>query len=364
MLKEIMGTEQNQEVLKKQFITRRILGAGIYSATLAINLMLVIDRTEAANNAESPTGVKTVNTESHMKAKAVTSTGGLAAKSKAVTSTAGEPPIKAKAVTSTAGEPPIKAKAVTSTAGEPPNKAKAVTSTAGDAAILERARRNKQIFEDEESIKDYTTYLSAHPGDEKVRGERAEELRNEHRYDEYTADLNILIKSKDKNVASSAASDLGKLYQKQGKYAEAIKTFKYARSLGVSTLLTEMSDCARSSGDYATALQVANEIIKQGDVFEGKRHRAETLLKMNKPREALDDLNQLTRDQKKYIASVDKESRAIFPAIRRLLLVLADRAQCYDALKETKLAQADRAEIRTYEQEAYNETPFLTKDKR
>ncbi len=243
-------------------------------------------------------------------------------------------------------------------------KARTSTVSAADEAILVRARRNKQMFEDEEAIKDYTTYLSSHPTNERVRAERAEELRNERRYDEYTNDLKILIKSKDNNIASSAASDLGKLYQKQGKYAEAIKNFKFARSLGVSTLLTELSECARSSGDYTTALQVSNEIIKSGDVFEGKRHRAETFLAMNKPREALDDLNQLTREQKKYIASIDKESRAIFPALKRLLQILADRAKCYDALKESKLAQLDRAEIRKVEQEAYNETPFLTKDKR
>ncbi len=127
-----------------------------------------------------------------------------------------------------------------------------------DADVLAKARRCKQMFEDEEAIKAYTQYLTAHPNDEKIRAERVESLRNEARFDECISEYKLLIKSKNFAIATNAATDLGKLYQNRKNYAEAIKTFKIARSLGVKTLLTEISDCARLSGDNETALQVSN----------------------------------------------------------------------------------------------------------
>ncbi len=230
-----------------------------------------------------------------------------------------------------------------------------------EQAILKRARRNKEVFEDEQAINDYTEYLKLHPEDEHARAERAEEYRNEHRFDEYRRDLNILIRSKNVNTAIGAATDIGKLYQKEQKYGDAIKSFRLARSLGATELLTEISDCARLSGDYNTALQVSNDIIKKGEIFDGKKRRAQAYLAINKPTDALKDLNELVNSEMKNIKSIDKESRAIFPALKRLMLALTERAKCYDLLKDTKLAQQDRAEIRKIEQEAYNETPFLTK---
>lgn len=240
----------------------------------------------------------------------------------------------------------------------------AYANSHSDDAILERARHNKQIFEDEEAIKDYTTYLKAHPELENVRAERADEYRIEHRFPEYMSDLQILMHSKNVNTAASAATDLGKLYQKQGKFQEAIKTFKFARSLGIHTLLTEMSDCARQAGDYETALQISNEIIKSGATFEGKLRRAQTYLAMNKAKEALADLNSLVSQQKKHLERIDPESREIYPVLKHLMTATQERIKCYDALKEKELAQKDRAEVRKVEQMVYNEMPFLTKDKK
>ena len=230
-----------------------------------------------------------------------------------------------------------------------------------DEAILARARQNRKMFEDEEAIKDYTAYLKSHPENDTVRAERADELRNEHRFEEYISDLQILIKSRQRSIACEAASQLGKFYQKKHQYSEAIKAFKLARSLGSRTQLTEMCDCARLSGDYETALKISNDIINSGENFAGRLRRAQTLIAWNKPREALSDLNSLIAEQKKYIDSIDKESRAIFPALKRLMQALTERANCFDALKEAKLAKQDRSEIRKIEQEAYNESPFLTK---
>lgn len=237
----------------------------------------------------------------------------------------------------------------------------AVKTRAEDEAILARARQNKKIFEDEEAIKDYTAYLKVHPDNDTVRAERADELRNESRFDEYISDLQILIKSKSRSISCEAASQLGKFYQKRHQYAEAIKAFKLARSLGSTTQLTEMCDCARLSGDYETAMKLSNEVIKSGESFAGRLRRAQTLLAWNRPKEALADLDSLIREEKKYIDSIDKESRAVFPALRRLMQALSERAKCFDALKNEKLAKRDRDEIRKIEQEAYNESPFLTK---
>lgn len=240
-------------------------------------------------------------------------------------------------------------------------KSSAIVET--DAAVLARARRSRQMFEDEEAIKAYTQYLTAHPGAEKVRAERAEEFRNEARFDECIGDYRMLIKSKNSGIASSAATDLGKLYQKRGNYADAITAFKTARSLGVSTLLTEMSDCARLSGDNEAALQISNEIIKSGEIFAGRMHRANALLAMNKPKLALDDSTYLVNLQKKLIAGIDKGSGAIYTQSKRLIDGLEVRAKCYEALKEPKLAQQDKAAITKLQQEVYNESPFLIKEK-
>ncbi|MBS1953968.1 MAG: hypothetical protein JST89_07280 [Cyanobacteria bacterium SZAS-4] len=228
---------------------------------------------------------------------------------------------------------------------------------------LAKARRCKQMFEDEEAIKAYTEYLTAHPDDEKVRAERAEELRNEARLDECMSDYKVLMKSKNSNIASSAATDLGKLYQKKKNYSEAIKTFKIARSLGVSTLLTEISDCARLSGDNETALQISNEVIKAGQVFDGRIRRANTYLAMNKPKLALEDSTFLVNMQLKAIAATDKESRQIYSEKKKLVIALEARQKCYEALKEPKLAAQDRAAITSVQREAYNEMPFLIKEK-
>ncbi len=232
-----------------------------------------------------------------------------------------------------------------------------------DAEMLATARRCKQMFDDDEAIKAYTKYLAAHPDAETVRAERAEELRNEARFDECMSDYRLLIKSKNSGIASSAATELGKLYQKRKNYPEAIKTFKIARSLGVSTLLTEISDCARLSGDNETALQVSNEVIKTGQVFDGRIRRSSTYLAMNKPKLALDDANFLVDLQKRTIAVTDKESRQIYSESKRLIEALEVRAQCYEALKEPKLAQQDKAAVIKVQREVYNESPFLIKEK-
>ncbi len=243
------------------------------------------------------------------------------------------------------------------------SNSKSPAASGSDADVLARARRSKQMFDDEDAIKAYTQYLNAHPDAEKVRAERAEELRNEARFDECISDYRMLLKSKNSGTASSAASDLGKLYQKRGNYEEAIKTFKIARSLGVTTLLTEISDCARLSGDNETALQTSNEIIKSGQIFDGRLHRANAYFAMNQPKLALDDSTYLVNLQRKLIAGIDKESGAIYSASKRLIEALEVRAKCYEALKEPKLAQQDKAAITTVQQEVYNESPFLIKEK-
>jgi tetratricopeptide (TPR) repeat protein len=232
-----------------------------------------------------------------------------------------------------------------------------------DAELLKKARYNKIMFEDEESIQNYTKYLTAHPDDEAARFERSEEYRNEHRFDECISDLNKLITSKNPAMASKAATQLGKLYQSEKNYKEAIKAFKIARKMGVPTLLTEISDCARLSGDNETALQYSNLIIKSGDNFAGRKHRADAYMAMNQPRMALVDLSVLIAEQRDHIAHIDKEGREIYPTMKRLVDLLTDRAKCYDILKATKEAQADKVAIQKMQQEVYSEVPFLVKDK-
>lgn len=230
--------------------------------------------------------------------------------------------------------------------------------------LLKRARHNKQMFDDEEAINCYSKYLSTHPNDDAVRLERAEEYRNEHRFDECIADYQKLINSKNKYSASNAATELGKLYQKQGKYKDAIKTLKIARQLGVKTLLTEISDCARLSGDNEMALQMSSEILKSGDEFNGREHRARALMALKQPRQALIDFDFLVKTQREKIQRIDKESREIYPAFKMLVELLGERASCYETLKDTKRALEDKAAVRKVEQELYNESPFLTKDKK
>jgi len=109
--------------------------------------------------------------------------------------------------------------------------ASALAKNESDEDVLKRARYNKKMFDDEEAINCYSKYLNTHPNADAVRMERAEEYRNEHRFNECIADYQRLIDSKNKFIASDAASELGKLYQKQGKYKDAIKNFKIARRM-------------------------------------------------------------------------------------------------------------------------------------
>ncbi len=85
---------------------------------------------------------------------------------------------------------------------------------------------------------------------------------------------------------------------------------------------------------------------------------------MNKPKLALEDSTYLVNLQIKAIAATDKETRKIYSESKRLIEALEARAKCYDALKEPKLAQQDKAEIIKVQREAYNEMPFLIKEKR
>lgn len=278
-------------------------------------------------------------------------------------------PSTAKSAASTAKSAASAAKSAPSTAKSAASIAKSTASTSNapgastGAELLAKARRAKEMFEDEEAIKAYTQYLTAHPDDEKARAERADELRNETRFDECISDYQMLMKSKNFGIASNAATDLGKLYQKRKNYPEAIKTFKFARSLGVRTLLTEISDCARLSGDNETALQFSNEVIKNGEIFGGRIRRANAYLAMNKPKLALEDSNFLVNLQLKAIAKTDIESRQIYSEKKKLVEALEAREQCYEALKEPKLAQQDKEAITSVQREAYNEMPFLIKEK-
>ncbi len=242
--------------------------------------------------------------------------------------------------------------------------AAALAKNESDEDVLKRARYNKKMFDDEEAINCYSTYLNTHPNADAVRMERAEEYRNENRLNECIADYQRLIDSKNKLIACNAASELGKVYQKQKNYKDAIKNFKIARQLGSTSLLTELSDCARLSGDNETALQMSSEILKSGNEFTGREHRARALMGLNQPRKALIDLDFLVKTQRENIARIDKESRAIYPAFKMLVELLGERASCYETLKDTKRALQDKAAVRKVEQELYNESPFLTKDKK
>ncbi len=233
-----------------------------------------------------------------------------------------------------------------------------------DEDLLKRARYSKKMLDDEEALNLYSKYLNTHPNADAVRMERAEEYRNENRVNECIADYQRLIDSKNKLIASNAASELGKLYQKQKNYKDAIKNFKIARQLGSTGLLTELSDCARLSGDNQMALQMSSEIIKSGDQFNGREHRARALMASNQSRMALVDLDFLVKAQRANIERIDKESRAIYPAFKMLVELLGERASCYETLKDTKRALQDKAAVRKVEQELYNESPFLTKDKK
>ena len=59
----------------------------------------------------------------------------------------------------------------------------------------------------------------------------------------------------------------------------------------------------------------------------------------------------------------DPDSQASLDVMKKYHKVLKERADCYAALKQPKLAEADRQTALKSEREMYNESPFITREK-